>query len=82
MKKSLALISAHKGSDVEKEKLDRINELARRVKAGEELTPEEVEERRKLREEYIADFRRSFRGILDNTVIEYPDGTRKSLKKD
>lgn len=67
---------------MEKEKLERINELARRVKAGETLSPEEIEERQKLREEYIADFRRSFRGILDNTVIEYPDGSRKSLKKD
>ena len=67
---------------MEKEKVDRINELARKAKSGQTLTQEELDEQKKLREEYIADFRRSFRGILDNTVIQYPDGSRKSLKKD
>ncbi len=67
---------------MEKSKIDRINELARKAKSGQELSSEELEEQKRLREEYIVDFRRSFRGILDNTVIEYPDGTRKSLKKD
>ena len=30
---------------MDKKKLDRINEFARRVKAGETLTPEELKER-------------------------------------
>lgn len=66
---------------MEKEKLDRINELAKKRKAG-TLTQEEVEERAALHQEYINEIRLSFGAILDNTVIEYPDGTRKVLKKD
>ena len=66
---------------MEQKKLDRINELAKKKKEG-TLTEEEVAERKALHEEYILEFRRSFGAILDNTVIEYPDGSRKSLKKD
>ena len=67
---------------MEKEKLDRINELARKKKAGEELTPDELAEQKALREEYINEIRLSFGAILDNTVIQYPDGSKKYLKKD
>ena len=66
---------------MEQKKLDRINELAKKKKEG-MLTEEEAAERKALHEEYILEFRRSFGAILDNTVIEYPDGSRKSLKKD
>lgn len=66
---------------MEQKKLDRINELAKKKKEG-TLTEEEATERKALHEEYILEFRRSFGAILDNTVIEYPDGSRKSLKKD
>jgi uncharacterized protein YnzC (UPF0291/DUF896 family) len=45
-----------------------------------ELTPEEKEEQKALREEYIKEFRASFRGILSNTVVQYPDGSKKSLE--
>ena len=38
---------------MEQAKLDRINEFARRVKAGETLTEAELEERAALRTEYI-----------------------------
>ena len=66
---------------MEKEKLNRINELAKKKKEG-TLTEEEAIERKALHEEYIREFRLSFGAMLDNTVIEYPDGSRKSLKKD
>ncbi len=66
----------------EKTRTEKLNEYARRVKAGEVLTAEEIADRDRLRAEYIAEFRKNFRAQLDNTVIEYPDGTRKSLKKD
>lgn len=66
---------------MEKEKLDRINELAKKRKAG-TLTEEEAVERAALHQEYINEIRLSFGAILDNTVIEYPDGSRKVLKKD
>ena len=46
---------------MEQKKIDRINELGRIAKAR-ALTPEEEEERRILREEYIKDFRRALRG--------------------
>ena len=66
---------------MEKAKLDRINELAKKSKTV-SLTTEELAEQKALREEYIAEIRMSFGAMLDNTVIQYPDGTRKSLKKD
>ena len=67
---------------MEKEKLDRINEWARKKKAGLELTEEELAEQKALREEYINEIRLSFGAILDNTVIQYPDGSKKYLKKE
>ena len=62
------------------EKIDRINELARKVKAGEALTEDELAERAALRTEYIREFRASMTGILDNTVIVRPDGTREQVR--
>ncbi len=66
---------------MEQKKVDRINELARLAKQR-KLTEEERAEQAALRAEYIRDFRASFGSILDNTVIQRPDGTRKKLKKD
>ena len=64
---------------MEKSKVDRINELARKSKCiG--LTPEEKEEQAQLRAEYIADFKRSTIEILDNTYLQRPDGTKEKLK--
>ena len=63
------------------ERTKKLNEYARRVKAGETLTPEEIADRDRLRAEYIAEFRKNFRQQLDNTVIQFPDGTKKSLSK-
>ena len=68
-----------KGIAMEKEKLNRINELAAKVKRGEQLTEAELEERAALRTEYIREFRASMTGILDNTVIVRPDGTREQV---
>ncbi len=65
---------------MEQHKLDRINEFARRVKAGELLTEAELAERAALRTEYLREFRASMTGILDNTVIVREDGTRESVK--
>lgn len=65
---------------MEQKKLDRINEFARRVKAGETLNEAELAERAALREEYIREFRASMTGILDNTVIVREDGTREAVK--
>jgi len=66
---------------MEKEKLNRINELAKKSKT-QALTDEEKQEQHELRQEYIKEIRASFGAMLDNTVIQYPDGTKKSLKKE
>ena len=66
---------------MEKSRTEKLNEYAARVKAGETLSPEEIADRDRLRQEFIAEFRKNFRQQLDNTVIQYPDGTKKSLKK-
>ena len=63
------------------EKIDRINELARKAKTPEGLTPEELAERDVLRREYIDSYKRSLIGHLDNTYIQYPDGSKKKVTK-
>ncbi len=65
---------------MEQQKLDRINFLAREAKVR-ELSPAEKEEQAALRAEYIAEFRASFGGIMANTVIQRPDGSKEPLKK-
>ena len=66
---------------MEKAKIERINELARKQKTEVGLTPEEKEEQAALRQEYIAEFRASMRGILDNTYIQTPDGEKRKVGK-
>ena len=66
---------------MERAKIDRINELAKKQKTEEGLTPEEKAEQAALREEYIKEFRASMRGILDNTYIQTPDGQKKKVGK-
>ncbi len=62
-------------------KIDRINELARKSKTDGGLTQSEKAEQASLRQEYLAAIRANLTAQLDNTVIQYPDGTRKKLKK-
>ena len=61
------------------ERTKKLNEYSARIKAGETLTPEEIADRDRLRQEFLAEFRKNFRAQLDNTVVQYPDGTKKSL---
>ena len=61
------------------EKIDRINELARKAKAPEGLTEQELKERDILRREYIDSFKASLVGQLENTYIVEPDGTKRKL---
>lgn len=65
---------------MEKCKIDRINELARKSKAG-QLTENEKAEQKTLREEYIKEYRSMLKDMLDNTVIQRPNGTREMLKR-
>jgi|LSQX01.1.fsa_nt_gb uncharacterized protein YnzC (UPF0291/DUF896 family) len=60
-------------------RLDRINELAHKHKSiG--LTEEEKAEQKKLRAEYLADFRRNLRGQLENISFVEEDGTITPLR--
>ena len=68
---------------MKQEKIDRINELARKAKTPEGLTPEEIQERDVLRKEYS----RAVVGDLDNqlshtTVVDVYGNHRRLKKKD
>ncbi len=58
----------------------RINELARKKKTV-GLTESEVQEQAELRAQYLKDFREGFRQQLDNTYIQYQDGTKVKLQQ-
>ena len=62
------------------EVIARINELAAKNKA-EGLTPEEQEERAKLRRIYIDNVTGNLKGQLENTSILYPDGTKVKVTR-
>lgn len=62
------------------EKIDRINELARKKKT-EGLTEEETKEQNALRREYIDSFKASLVSQLENTYIVEPDGTKRKVSK-
>ena len=66
---------------MEKAKLDKINEYARRIKAGETLTAEELAERDALRREYIDSVKASLVGHLDNTYLVDEKGNKQKLNK-
>ena len=63
-----------------KEKLARINELAAKKKR-EGLTPEEAKEQSKLRGEYLAAFRHSFKNTIENVTIYDPVGNDVTPQK-
>lgn len=61
------------------EVIARINELAKKAKT-EDLTPEELTERDKLRRIYIDSVKANLVGQLENTYILRPDGTKEKVK--
>lgn len=54
---------------MDKKKIDRINELAKKARSSDGLTPKEMTERAKLREEYLNAIRQNFKQTLDNIEI-------------
>ena len=64
-----------------KEKIDRINQLARKSKTPEGLTEAEKNEQKALRDEYIAEYRAQFTGIMENTYLQRPDGSKEKLQR-
>jgi len=65
---------------MEKEKIDRLSEFTRLAKER-ELTVEEQAERCALREEYLAEWRKSTQCVLDNTYVVDENGNKQKLKK-
>lgn len=62
-------------------KIDRINDFARRVKAGETLTPQELAERDALRREYVDSVKANLVSQLEHTYLVEPDGSKHKLPK-
>ena len=65
---------------MEKEQIERINELARKKKTV-GLTEEELAEQAKLRQQYLAEFRANMEATLQSVRVERADGTYKPLEK-
>ncbi|MGI6211054.1 MAG: DUF896 domain-containing protein [Anaerovoracaceae bacterium] len=61
---------------ITKEKIDRINELARKQKSS-GLSEEEKKEQQVLRREYIDAFKANLRSQLDRIVIVDPEETEE-----
>ena len=62
------------------EKIQRINELAKKAKT-EGLTDEEKAEQQTLRQEYIEAYRKNLEAQLGSIVVQNPDGSRHKLQK-
>ena len=61
------------------EVIARINALAKKAKE-QALTPEELEERDKLRRIYIDSVKANLVGQLENTYVVGPDGKKRKLE--
>lgn len=66
---------------MEPEKIARINELAKKRKGPEGLTPEEEAERAALHREYIDAHKQQLITHLENTYVQYPDGRKVKIQK-
>ena len=65
---------------MEHEKIERINELARKKKTiG--LTETELAEQAELRAQYLREFRENMEATLKAVRVEQADGTYKPLEK-
>ena len=64
---------------MEQYKIDRINELAHKVRDGIALTAEETAERERLRREYIDSVKQSLVGQLENTYVVDEQGNKRKL---
>lgn len=63
-----------------KEEIARINELAKKSRES-FLTEEEKLEQKKLREQYLGEFRGNFEAVLQGIKIQEEDGTLHPLQK-
>ena len=65
---------------MEKAKIDRINELAKKKKTT-GLTPEEADEQQRLRREYIDEFKGSLKSQLDGIRVVDDEGNKFTAKE-
>lgn len=65
---------------MEKRHLERISQLTQ-ISRERALTQTEQEERQLLRQNYLKAFKAQMRAQLDNTVVQYPDGSQTSLRE-
>lgn len=63
------------------EKIDRINELARKSRTEEGLTEAEKQEQQTLRSEYIQSIKQNLTLELENTYIVDEKGNKKKVTK-
>ena len=66
---------------MEQEKIDRINELARKAKTPEGLTDEEKVERAALRQEYVNAVTGNLKAQLDHMYIMDEKGNKTKLTR-
>ncbi|MEN2766353.1 DUF896 domain-containing protein [Ornithinibacillus xuwenensis] len=64
-----------------KEKLERINALAKKAKSKDGLTETEKKEQVELREEYLKNVRKSFKNQLKTMTVIDPAGNDVTPKK-
>ena len=62
------------------EKIDRINELARKSRES-KLSDAELEEQKQLRQEYIKSVKENFVKSIENITIIDADGKTRDVKK-
>lgn len=65
---------------ISKDKLDRINKLAKKAKAD-GLTKDEKKEQKQLREEYLKNVRSSFKNQLKTMTVVDPKGNDVTPRK-
>ena len=65
---------------MDREKIDRINALAKKKKE-QGLAEEEAAEQAALRAEYISEMRKSVRDALDRVYLEQEDGSYRKLRR-
>lgn len=65
---------------MEQKNIDRLNALAKKSRES-GLSNEEKDEQQKLRREYINAYKSSLHGVLSNSYIVRPDGTKEKVKR-
>jgi len=66
---------------MERKKIERINELAKKSKTAQGLTDAEKAEQQQLRKEYLEAWRLGVQQTLDNTYIVDEKGNERKLSK-